>query len=302
MDGAFITDIYHNLDLTQHNLKEIKTKMNQAKAYKDTCKEEYRKAAIIHNSHMQHNHLRDKLKTLGGKIRWYNVKTLEDKIGQLEAKIVAFELQILQRNEEIKMFDEELELKRPEQSRLEEEEAKAENEVIAGASEVESLRDVRAKIKTEIDTLLEDMRSNIDKIGELERDIVKARQAIERERAKIEEQQGGSKEQMKEQLEKIRLDVQQCEEKIENTKIKYKEIDKAYESRVEELRATKQMVGSKLQDLRQQQVQLDREQNSRYLAWGANRMQKVMRDIDRATWIKKPIGPVGSYVLVKKEK
>ena len=301
MDGAFITDIYHNLDLTQHNLKEIKTKMNQAKAYKDTCKEEYRKAAIIHNSHMQHNHLRDKLKTLGGKIRWYNVKTLEDKIGQLEAKIVAFELQILQRNEEIKMFDEELELKRPEQSRLEEEEAKAENEVIAGASEVENLRDVRAKIKTEIDTLLEDMRSNIDKIGELERDIVKARQAIERERAKIEEQQGGSKEQMKEQLEKVRLDVQQCEEKIENTKIKYKEIDKAYESRVEELRATKQMVGSKLQDLRQQQVQLDREQNSRYLAWGANRMQKVMRDIDRATWIKKPIGPVGSYVLVKKE-
>ncbi|KAI3406450.2 smc6 [Candida oxycetoniae] len=301
MDGAFITDICNNLDFTKSNIGEIDNKIKQSKVYTAKCKADYKAIAKIYNSHKKHDYLRDKLDLLSGKIHWFNVNAIEEKIMRFSAKAAMLESQIDTKKAEIEAFDKEIEQKIPEQSRLEGECVKAESDFDFKSRQVEEMRDARSKVKAQINVLEKDIKKNLSAIEDLKRDIVKTEKNIAQEKTKIEEQQGGSKEQMKEQLANVVVEIKQVEQEIEAGRQRIKQIERNPDSQLEDLSKAKQEASVKIQELNMRLVDLDRDQNSHYAPWGASRMQSIKRDIDRGHWVEKPIGPIGSLVSVKRE-
>ncbi|KAG5417961.1 smc6 [Candida metapsilosis] len=301
MSGAYITDIYNNYDEIQRNLKDLHGKREQAAKYTETCVAEYKRIGKIHNAHKINDHLRKDADILRGKVHWFNVEYLQEKIKAREADIADKESKLEASTESIQQYEQAIRSEEPQEEIIREELRVATDALESEKSRYEEARTTRSNIKSQLDMLKDDMKKNDREIQNLNKNISYTQDKLKKERAKIEEQEGGSKEEIRNKLAQVDEQLAKSEEEMAACRQKLKALQSNPDSRLEELTQARDACGRNLKELRARQSDLQKDQFSRYTPWGAGRMQAVMRDIDRTQWQSKPLGPMGSYISVKKD-
>lgn len=301
MAGAYITDIYNNLDETHRNIWDISSKKDQAEKYTQACKAEYKRIAQIHNAHRRNDHLRNHAKTLTGKIYWFNVQNLENKIEEYNGRIAEAESKLDTNTQTIQHIEQEIILEQRQEEKLREELKVAEAGLESEMRRYEEAKEMRSQIKSQREMVKDDIEKNNKEIYKLNENIKYNQGKLKKERKKIEEQEGGSKEEIRTKLAEADEQLFKSEENMAICRQKMKNLQSNPDPRLDELTLARDSSSRNLRELRTRQSELEKEQFSRYTPWDARKMQGVMRDIERSQWQSKPLGPLGSYISVKKE-
>ncbi|KAI5970780.1 smc6 [Candida margitis] len=301
MAGAYITDIYNNLDETHRNIRDINSKKDQAEEYTAKCKAEYKRIAKIHNAHRRNDQLRNHAMKLNGKIYWFNAQKYEKKIEEYIEKTSEAESEVERKTQSIQEIEQEIMSEQPQESVIRQEMRGAETNLESVQSRYEEAKTARSQIKSQLDVVQVDIKKNNREIDNLNQNIKYNKDKLKTERRKIEEQEGGSKEEIRTKLAQADEDLVKSEENVALCRQKIKDLQSNPDPRIEELTSAKEASGRNLRELRLRQSELEKDQFSRYTPWDARKMQGVMCDIEGVQWSSKPLGPLGSYISVKKE-
>ncbi|KAI5960771.1 smc6 [Candida pseudojiufengensis] len=301
MAGAYINDIHDNLDSTARNIRDIESRIDQSKVYLSDCETNYKKIKKIYEAHKKNDHLRNKMDMLTGKVHWFNVEAYEKRLKTLKGRILESENKIQEAKAQIEFVDEEMRAKDSEKSKLIDSVSQIANEHDIKAQEHENAGRQRTEMKAQLKIQGEEIKKNKNEIKKLQEDIKYTEKKLKSERKKIEEEQGGSKDDMREELKQVIEKISECENKLRDVNETIRNMDRRPNVELEELTNSKRQIGETIQELKQRQVELEREQSSKYTPWGAHRMQTVIDAINKTSWTAKPIGPLGSYILVKKQ-
>ncbi|KAI5903152.1 Structural maintenance of chromosomes protein 6 [Candida parapsilosis] len=299
--GAYITDVHNNLDETYRNIHDIRTKRDQAEKYAKACKAEYNRIGQIYNAHRRNDHLRAISKNLNAKVYWFNVQSLENKIKEYNERIATAEAELEQTNLRIQQMDELITSEQPQEEKIREELKSAQAALESQQNRYDETKAVRSQFISQMNIIKADIAKNEKEIGNLQKNINYTQDKLRNERKKIEEQEGGSKEEIRNKLTQVDEQFAKREEDMAVCRNKMKELHSNPDLRLEELTQARESSNRNLRELRARQSDLEKEQFSRYTPWDARKMQGVMRDIDRTQWQSKPIGPLGSYISVKKQ-
>ncbi|KAI5956031.1 smc6 [Candida theae] len=301
MSGAYITDIYQNYDEIKRNLLDVKSRLKHAEKYTEVCQAEFERVAQMQNAHRKNDHFRALAKKITGKVHWFNVQQLENKMEEYVAKVADQESQVEIFKQRIQHYEQEIIKEQPQEEIIREKVRTAEADLSSATKRYEEAKEELRTLKFQLDIIKEDMKKNEREIKNLNTNIQYTQSKLQNERRKIEEQEGGSKEEIRNQLAEVDEQLAKSEEDMAVCRQKMKALQSNPDSRLEELTSARDASGRNLRELRSRQAELEKEQFSRYTPWDARKIQGVMRDIDRCQWQSKPIGPLGSYITVKRE-
>ncbi|KAI5950176.1 smc6 [Candida jiufengensis] len=301
MAGAYINDIHDNLDSTARNIRDIDSRIDQSKIYLSDCETSYKKTKKVYETHRKNDHLRNKLENIAGKVYWFNVEAIEKKMKECHDNISEAENKIQEARAQMEFADEEIRAKDSEKQRLTDDVLQIQNDFDSKYQEYEDAKDVRESMKHQIKMQNEEIAKHAREIKNIQEDIEYTQRKLDEERTKIEAEQGGSKDHMREELALVFEDIRKCEDKLKEISESIRNLERNPDSRFEELTSSRRQVAEGIQELKQRQVNLEREQNSKYTPWGANRMQDIFKSINSLQWSQKPIGPLGSFVVVKRQ-
>ncbi|RCK65465.1 Structural maintenance of chromosomes protein 6 [Candida viswanathii] len=301
MDGAFITDILNNYSESANSVQQLDGKIQHAAAIAQKAKKEYKAIVKVHNRHRTNDALRRKLQALSAKIHWFNVFKIERVMEKKKQEIESKEGKLIELQSNVGACDEKIASLKPQNETLRQELEHEDSKLSAKNAEIEHLRTKRSEVKSELDINKEEAKKNVNEIELLKQKISNIEELIKLEQEKIDQLQGGSREALNEKLESITRQIEEYGAKQSQLKVKYNEFKNRPDP---EMIATKRELASskeRMESLRQQARDLERESSSQYAPWGSGMRELVRAIKSRTDWVREPTGPVGSYVQVKRE-
>lgn len=301
MDGAFITDILNNYSESANSVQELEGKIQNAAAIAQKAKKEYKAIVKIHNRHRTNDALRNRLQVLSAKIHWFNVVSIERVIKRKEKEVAILQQKVQEFQNQLEECDANTTALLPKRESLVEELHQEEAKLTEKSTELDTLRAKRSELKSELDVNKAETQKNIGEIKNLENEIKNTEKLIRIEQRKIDELQGGSRETLNENLENVKKEINETENRRTQLKLQYNQLKDRRDPEVIALTREYDDSNSRLKDLDQQKSALQMESSSQYAPWG-NKMHELVRAIkSRTDWNSEPIGPAGSYVQVKSE-
>lgn len=297
-EGTNIQSIIKNYQEASRNILNLQTRQATAKQYYEEACKKYAECERGYRKFKHSHTLRQQLEKINGKIYWFNVDVVGRKIKWEESEIKDLEneklgvqqetesrrTQIMHLDENIKEFQEKEGTAQEDFSKAKEHNKVAGEESDQAAKELLGVRSELLNYKHEI----EDLENLVDKH---KNDIIT-------EQKKIDEANGGSHEAMEQRLKVLKVRSEQFVSKRDEIQNRLLELEsqspelEALNQEYEELVRARKALEEKLRGL-------ERAKNDNYAAFGIN-IKYLVRDIEKESrWHKKPIGPLGYYVLVK---
>lgn len=299
-EGTNIQSILLNYQDASKNIMNLQQRLRVAKEYFEDACQKYKECERTYHKYKHSHNLREQSERINGKMYWYNVEVMERRLRKKQTEIdklfedvahlnsladekkstiTVLEEKMMSLNKEYGTISELLEVKLAEVER-------AEIEASDATKQTQHLRNDLNTYKLEVDDFnkqIRDFQAQIDK-----------------EQKKIDEINGGSKEQMKEKLAALRCRLEELVSQKDQAQQALTEVD---DESPELMGVTR-----KLQDIRYQKQgienqirSIEKTKNDKYAAFGVT-IQSLLRAIDdERNWHHKPIGPVGCFVSVKEE-
>ncbi|RLV91182.1 Structural maintenance of chromosomes protein 6 [Spathaspora sp. JA1] len=299
--GAHIGDILDNYTKTNENTKQIENKVTHAEAFYQDCNKKYKQASLIYNQHKKSDWLRKKLRILHGKIYWFNVKHIEDKVEKYNTRVTQFNQEIIDISEQIVKFNEEITKKTPQKTVLQQQNIQAESEYNQANNQLESIKQNRNSIKEDIKRDTEEIRNRLNDIDTCEEQIKTNQDLIVKEQQRIDAINGGSKDLLRQQLEEVEQQLSKYEIKQHELRDNIDELKDNPNTELAELTKQQKQTDTRIKDLISKQRTYKEPRFDQYGVWG-NNMARIIHEINQIkTWHNKPIGPIGNHIIVKKE-
>lgn len=299
-EGTNIQTILLNYQDASRNILDLQQRLKTAREFLYDACQRYKDCERTYQKYKHSHNLREQAERINGKMYWFNVEVMERRLNKKNEEKA-------QKHKEIEDLHAAAEMKKQLVTNLESKLALQAGEFEAVREELEVKKaDV---LKAEVDAneaslqtqqFRNDLKSYKEEVDEFRRQIADCELQIEKEQKKIDEINGGSKEEMKEKLRKLQELSKRLVTERDEALIALSELG---EDNLEENEILK-----RLQDIRQQKSNLqekirsmERTKNDKYAAFGLN-IQSLLKGIDEETrWHSKPIGPVGCYVSVKEK-
>ncbi|EGW29924.1 uncharacterized protein SPAPADRAFT_68778 [Spathaspora passalidarum NRRL Y-27907] len=299
--GAHIGDILDNYTKTNDNTKEIENKVKHAEAFFQECNKTYKKASLIYNQHKKSDWLRKQLRVLHGKIYWFNVKHIESKIETYNTRLNNCNQELGEITEEIAKCDQAIEQKTPQRAVFQQQTSQAETEYNQAIDKVNSIRQSRDSIKADIKRDSDEIRNHLKEIDTYQAQIKTNQELITKEHQRIDAINGGSKDVLRNQLDHIEQQLTKYNIKHRDLRDNIAELKDSPGNELGQLTKQQQQSESRIKDLITRQRKYRESSSDQYSAWG-NNMAKIIREINQIhNWHNKPLGPIGSFISVKKD-
>ncbi|CAK7897949.1 structural maintenance of chromosomes protein 6 [[Candida] anglica] len=304
MSGALINDILENYRVISQNIVEVQSKLKMVRTDLEVALNKYEESSKVYNKFKKSDNLRRELELTNGKMYWFNVEIIEKKceryIGELEEN-KREEEELKRRLEEVKLKSEGYENKRKELEELKEQEEKQYQESL---ETVGQLKEEVKQIKNGIGMINEEIKTYLEEIEVQKVEKRKYRHELKKEQEKIDEINGGSKEKLNEKLRELRGELSRLEREKEVVVGKLQKMvnEKDGGHAVKEAASKMNGVQETIEQLKEKRKQLMSLQKDKYIAWGHG-INAVLTEIKnpKHDWHEVPVGPIGSYISVKKQ-
>lgn len=298
-EGTNIQSILLNYQDASRNIMALQQRLKSARKYFEEACQKYKECERTYQKYRHSHNLREQSERINGKMYWYNVGVMERRLRKkqedidrkfetiqllhtsrnaLETSLSTQEEKLTHLNKEHGAIREKLELRSVELQQ-------AEENASAATRHTQQLRNDLTNYKTEVD----DFTKQIEEYSK----------QIEVEQRKIDEINGGSKDQMKERLTMLKAREQTLTSQRDELHKALTELEDETPELLE-LNRKLNVVKSQKLSLQDKIRSIQRTKNDKFAAFGPS-IQNLLRAIENeVSWHKKPIGPVGCFVSVKK--
>ncbi|PSK76584.1 hypothetical protein CJJ07_003607 [Candidozyma auris] len=298
-EGTNIQSILSNYQDASRNIMALQQRSKSARKYFEEACQKYKECERTYQKYRHSHNLREQSERINGKMYWYNVGVMERRLRKkqedidrkfetiqslhtsrnaLETSLSTQEEKLTHLNKEHGAIRERLELRSVELQQ-------AEENASAATRHTQQLRNDLTNYKTEVD----DFTKQIEEYSK----------QIEVEQKKIDEINGGSKDQMKERLTMLKAREQTLTSQRDELHKALTELEDETPELLE-LNRKLNVVKSQKLSLQDKIRSIQRTKNDKFAAFGPS-IQNLLRAIENeVSWHKKPIGPVGCFVSVKK--
>lgn len=297
-EGTNIQSIIKNYQEASKNILNLQTRQTTARQYYEEACKKYAECERGYRKFKHSHNLRQQLEKINGKIYWFNVDVVGRKIKWEESEIKDLENEKNEVRENIKNHELQIHGLDLMAKKLEKEEDTVQKDYEKAKEHSKAAGDESDQAAKELLSVRSELVNYKNEIQELEKLVDSYKSEIAAEQKKIDEANGGSREAVAQRLKVLKVRSDQLvsrRDEIQNRLIELESISPELEAmnlEYEELMRAKTALEEKLRGL-------ERAKNDNYAAFGIN-IKHLVRDIERESrWHKKPIGPLGYYVLVK---
>ncbi|KAH3679373.1 hypothetical protein WICMUC_001054 [Wickerhamomyces mucosus] len=302
MRGTLMEEILKNFYQTRDQVDSINRKLVDFKKTIIELREDSRKAHDLHKKLKTSNHLRTEQRRIHGKFYWVQVQSAKADLenwkaaaSELESKIAAFDSQIADAKEKAAEKAQERDNLVLKAGLLKQ---RVQESTIILSEKRENARSIIKKNK-ELDEEFENVEADIKK---KEKDLQITLEEIEKEKLKLSEKQGGSRELLEQQLREfeeketeLNHTINSLNENLINIETEHKV---AYEDLEREISAKKEEIGqlsALINNLKTKKVD--------ELAPYPDTVRKSVSEINRraSEFHNRPFGPLGAYINIKQE-
>lgn len=300
MAGAYINDILANYAKTTANIVEVESKLKLARKQLEAFTKKYKEVGIMYNRYKQSDYLRKKMKIIHGKIYWFNVQVIEEKIKNYENSVVKYQHEIAQSEQRISQYKSQIESSSPKRELLEVKDEKLKVELADTKQKYDSLRQAKDNTKEHLRQVGSEIKEKEQDIQDFVRNVERNKSSIKQEEKRLEEKNGGSKEKLIKSREELLLQRTNLTAKKKEAKDELFVLENTTEPNMNRLKRSEEMENLNLQSLAARRNDLKNSQSDKYTPWGKN-IDRVLNDMKRVKFHKAPIGPIGIFVEVKHE-
>lgn len=300
MAGTFIQDIMANFERTRANIVEVERKLKQARAQQEACSFRYKEAAALYNQYKTSDYLRTRLKNLHGKIYWYNVMQVENKLKTYRDLVTQYEAEQTDIRKIIDDLNKTLEEREPQRAVILERKDRLEHKYAECRDAFDRAKATRDRMREEIASMKHDIDNRSLEIRENKNRIMRNEAQIQQEQRRIEAENGGLKDKLLQQQEECKRQHQDLSQQRRDLKEELERLSATDSSpAVRELTRKFREAQQTLQDLKAKREGMrNQTAGDLYAPWGRN-MREAVRDIHKTrTWHQMPIGPLGTKVSV----
>lgn len=299
-EGTNIQSIILNYQDASRNILSLQNRLRAAKEYFDEATQKYLECERAYKKYKHSHLLRQQLEKINGKIYWFNVEVLDrrikkkdDEIAEKMQEIEDIDTHIQQNENKVQSHEADLESMKKEKSVLDE-------LVAAENQELTKVESDYAESNRKVHSLRADLVTYKNEIEDFGEQIKTHKSEIALEQRKIDEANGGSKENMEQRLEMLKKRHEALvtsRDKLQDKLHALEGYSPEMEALNKELEAQKNLKATLEEKLRN----FEKIKNNLYAAFGHN-ISYLMRDIEKEQrWHSKPIGPIGCHVSVKDE-
>jgi chromosome segregation ATPase len=300
MAGAYINDILANYTKTTANIVEVESKLKLARKQLETFTKKYKEVGIMYNRYKQSDYLRKKMKIIHGKIYWFNVQVIEEKIKNYETNVIKYEHEISQSDQRITQFKLEIENSKPKRELLEVEDEKLKSELVEVKQKYDSLKQAKDNTKEHLRQVGTEIKEKEQDIQDFTKNIERNNSSIKQEEKRLEEKNGGSKDKLIKSREELLLQRTSLTAEKKDAKDELFVLENTKEPSMNRLKRAEEAENLNFQALGARRRDLKNSQSDKYTAWGKN-IDRILNDMKGVEFHKPPIGPIGIFVEVKEE-
>ena len=305
MAGALINDILENYKVISRNIVEVQNKLTLVKTDLSVAVTKYEELKNLYNKFKKSDYLRRQLDLINGKMYWFNVRVIENKIQKYKDELNKNEEEIILIEEEIDTIDEMTLNKYEERKSDLLDETLEKHKLFEEKQKInDTLKDKLKELKIGIEDINNEIRNYNEEIETTRAEIKNLKKELRNEQEKIDELNGGSKEKLVENMETLKQDLEKLRSKKDEileqlNKLQDGEDSRAIKEGKEKVSASNEHL-STLRDRRKNLLDLQRD---KYTPWGGKDINSILREIKHIgdDWHREPIGPIGSFVEVKNE-
>lgn len=299
-EGSNIQSILLNYQEASKNILSLQSRLQAAQTYYEEACRKYDESERAYKKYKHSHTLRQQLEKINGKIFWFNVEVLERRMKKKDAEVLERQQEILNIDRSILDHHATIAVNNEDLVVLDNEQTVQKEKLQLTSSDNEKLEQQHQEWNKKIQGYRADLVNYKNEIEEYTNQIRKHQEDIEAEQKKIDEVNGGSKDEMKERLSMLKTRMEALLEKRDELQRQLRSLDgispamALLNKELEEHKSTKLL-------LQERMSSIEKSKNDKYAAFGYN-INFLMRDIENEKrWHQKPLGPVGCYVSVKEE-
>lgn len=298
MRGTLMEEIVNNFKTTENQIKALEGRLLKMKQEVDALRADSKEAIKLHMALLSSNDLRQRLVALQGKYFLLKAQATQEEIEEGTQALGIVQGHIDGIDAHIKQIEETLNNSTKSKSDLEQkveslhEEAKlAKKRLDNKRNEISTVRAVISSKQDDLTQVNRDIAKNMNQIQTLEKNI-------KHEEDRIARQSGGSKDELKQQLDSLNETLSSLRQQLDKIDTKLEQEEATYEESEREDRAAIQSVEENIRSIKLQIDSAKDVADAELRPYPPN-IRSAVREIKRSNFQSEVVGPLGLYFALK---